>query len=439
MAQTLAKALIPALATAGLVACAGAPVAPVGSKPRITSRATAPVIQVLDAVLSYPGQVAADESAVALEFSIENQGGLTLATEDAKGRQLLQAAAAAPKLIDIVNKVDFKLTGANLAEPLTASITKTQFLNGKAVIQFNHLPPGPLTVTATAYGANNAMIVEASGDGTVVPGKLTVLRLKCKLPPATQETGHIRIEMDCFAQDCFATAPQPVPTSFVPVPLNTVIFNSIGDPFEDGANGIHFENQKRGMFMALRTLTNDLMIVKNQDEDIFHVWPGTTINNAIAVRSGDDTFIYYLYGHRARLNGETKNIALNQTITAPGGLKIHRTRLQNHPQQEVYPTLVLTTPQGDEIKIEDTGHYLSIFGKLGQERVVHEVRGSLGTYNNGSHQDGLLLRDGTRAANLDAFLENWKASFAENLFIGADTFIPDGAKPTLLRDDRTTN
>lgn len=431
----------------GLAACA-APVTP-GTNARPTAGTSnradvaragrVPEVKVVDlnVTTTLPQeQVSADASNVNLEFSFADTqapAAYRLANTPAVADCPATPCAPGTKLIDIVAKVEFKLTGANLAAPLTATVTRAQFLNGKAVIQFNHLPPGPLTVSAIAYNSAGAKVVEANGTGTVQPGKLTQLKLVCVVPPGTPvETGHIRIEMDCFNTDCFGDEPKPQPSSFVPNPVEDVTFSSLGDPHEDGANGYKFDNNLPGTFMAIRTLTDDFMLVKNHGADVTGKWPGATINNAVAIRSGEDTFLFYLYGSRARLNGRPVALLPDQSATAPGGLSIKRMAGPG-------PVLMITSPQGDKLRIDGLGHYLNLTGSIGKDRVVHEVRGSLGTFNNGTPLQGRLLRDGTAAPDLKSFLENWVANWRENLFAGGEAIIPANPKPEQLPANKATN
>jgi hypothetical protein len=331
-----------------------------------------------------------------------------------------------------LDHVDFLVSYGNGAATLKYTVNRAQFLTGKAVLQMNNIPAGLLHVEAVAMRADGSRLISATGDGNVAVGQLTVVHLTCNIPPAPTPgpsatpvaLGHVRLEMDCWTNgQCnptptptpVVTPPMPSPSVFVPYPVNTVNFHSLGDPHEEGANQFRFENQLVGTFQSLQTLTHDLSVIKHQDHDPTGRWPGTTLNQAIGIRSGSDKFVYFVYGHRARLNGKTLNLGLGDTVTADGGATI--TRIAS---DKTVTTFRIVTPQGDQISISDFGAYLNLSGSLGTTRVVGEVNGEFGTYNNGSSQAAMRLRDGTLADSLPAYLNNWFATTDEDFISGAD-------------------
>lgn len=386
-----------------LAACgtaAPAPGVPAPSMKKLSAaKAKAPTVKIIEAdtVVS----VQPDAATMNLEFDVRQEGAT---------RSLMGVDPAAAIAADIAN-VEFTVTGPALAAPLTAIVPRAKFLNGKAVIQFNNLPAGAITISAIAKNAAGGKVVEANGSGAIKVGELTKVKLTCVVPPATG-VGHVRIEMDCFSDDC---RPKPValPTSFVPEPIVDVKFHSIGDPHEDGANGLVFENQLVGTFLALRTLTNDLTIVKSQAKDPTGRWPGATVNNAIAVKSNGDVLRWYMTGRKIDLNGEKITPKAGQKLTAKGGMVI--TFASVGAGQAVAD---LVTPQGDKLRIDDRQIYMNLTGTVGADRVVHEVRGELGTFNNGTPKQGMLMRDGSQAASVAAFLEDWRVRADEDLLKG---------------------
>jgi hypothetical protein len=140
------------------------------------------------------------------------------------------------------------------------------------------------------------------------------------------------------------------------------------------------------------------------------------------------------YGHRARLNGKAVAIAAGQTIKAPGGMQI--TRVASLPE---YMILRVTTPQGDEARFADAGFYMNIDGSIGRDRVVYEVNGELGTYSNEKPEMATIMRNGTKAPNLDAFLKDWYATKEENFFPAGEAFLNKTYDGTPLPPNKPTN
>jgi hypothetical protein len=344
-------------------------------------------------------EVPGDKATVNLEFALQ---------DEALARRLMQVGAAA-NILPQIDSVEFTLTGPNLAQPLVAIVPRAKFLDNKAVIQFNNLPAGAITISAIAKDAAGAKVIEANGGGAIKVGELTKVKLICVAPPATG-TGHVRIELDCFSADC-QPQPNPTPTSFVPDPVQDVYFHSVGDPHEDGANGLKFDNHLSGFYMALRTLTNDFMLVKHQSADPKGRWPGTTLNNAVAIQSNGELFSYYVFGRRMRLNGAELAVAANKTYKSPKGLSITCTSVGGGKA-----VIDLLTAQGDKVRIDDLADYLNLTGTIGKNRVIHEVKGGLGTFNNGKSAEGMLMRDGTQQKDLPKFLNEWLARGDELIF-----------------------
>jgi hypothetical protein len=407
-----------AAATALLTAC-GTTVTHLPTAPKKVAAAApaalkAPSAHVIESVTSVAA-VSPDAATVNLELSLEPEKRGLLAVNDI---EVATAAVATPEsaFAAQIDHVDFLLSYEGGAKPLTYTVTKAQFLSGKAVVQFNNLPAGHLVVAATAFDKNNKQLVTANGEGDIKINELTQVKLKCVVP-AAPGVGHVRLEMDCWSEGC-GPAPMPSPTGFVPFPIVDVNFHSLGDPHEDGANGLQFENQKTGTFMALRTLTNDFMLVKHQAPATGGRWPGTTVNDAVAVQSNGDTFKWLLYGRRILMNGAVVPVKAGMAIKGAHGTIV------SFPQFGADLAVAqITSPQGDKVTIEDRVDFLNVLGTVSASRVVNEVRGAWGTFNNGTPQQGMLLRDGSQA-KLDAFLENWRADASEDLFKDGPAIVP---------------
>jgi hypothetical protein len=382
----------------------------------------------MGACSQFPGQVASGVGPAVMVGATEmamqlpaDQGALSVAialaeSADAAQRRVFSAVQLSEFFKDI-DHIDFTIEVEALPEPIKASVKRTQFLNNQAVLQINNLPPGKIAIRASAQKADGTVVVTANGEGAVVPNQVTGIHLTC-VPRFEAGSGHVRIEMDCWTTcGCGDHAPTPAPSAFVPDPLTIVNFKSIQDPHEEGGNGVKFDNNRVGTFLALKTLTGDFVLEKTQDAVPGGTkWPDKTVNNAVDVKSDGDVFAYYVYGTRAKLNGKTIALESGKTVTAPHGMTITRTGA----------TIALATPEGDAVAIVDKGFYLDVAGTVSGRRVVHEVTGSLGSYNNGSTADAFKLRSGAVTKDMQAFLIDWMVKPAEDLFPLDEPFIPEG-------------
>lgn len=305
-----------------------------------------------------------------------------------------------------IEHIEFTVTVEKLKEPIVAKITKDQFIDQRAKLQVNNLPPGRIAIQAIARDKDGQTIVEATGEGMVTKDEVTTINLIC-VPREDPGLGHVRIEMACW-EECVCVDPTPAPSAFVPNPISIVTFKSWGDPHEEGGNGVKFDNTYAGTFLALQTLTKDFIIQKNQGASRNGKWAGKTVNDAVAIKSNCDVFLHYLDNDRSFLNQDPVSFTPGRAVTAPKGMTIVR-------NGDVF---TVATPQGDTVVIRrrERGAYLDLEGTVAGNRVVHEVQGSLGTYNNGSHADAMRLRDGTVAPDLTTFLRNWAVRGDENLF-----------------------
>lgn len=379
------------------------------------SRATGLALALaLAACAQVPGTPPADETpsvaVVAPTMTMTapaDRGGLELDVRlgDATEAYRLLEARIADWYADIAD-IRFTVTVEKLKAPIVATITKDQFIDKRAKLQVNNLPPGGITIHAVARDKDGGTIVEANGQGTIVRDQIVTINLVC-VPREDPGLGHVRIDMSCW-EECGCTDPTPEPTSFVPNPVTIVSFRSWGDPHEEGGNGVKFDNNVLGTFVALQTLTKDFVLQKNQGAFRDGSWPGRMMNDAVAVRSNGDVFLHYLDNDRSYLNHEAVRFTPGQVVTAPQGMTLARSGA----------VITLATPQGDTVVIrrQGNGGYLDLEGTISGNRVVHEVQGSLGTYNNGSAADAMRLRDGSLAPDLAAFLRNWAVRGDENLF-----------------------
>lgn len=173
----------------------------------------------------------------------------------------------------------------------------------------------------------------------------------------------------------------------------------IGDPHAT-SGGEHWENQQRGDFVALTSKDGSYQVQNRQEklngDDNF------TVNTAAAVKDGDNVVSYDVKTKKLSVNGKD----WDGKTQPEGGTKIEKTG-------DGYK---ITSSKGDETGIHDRGNYLDLDGKLGPDRKVGDIQGSMGKFDNTDDATSHTKRDGTQAANVDEMITDWTAKPGENLF-----------------------
>jgi hypothetical protein len=179
-------------------------------------------------------------------------------------------------------------------------------------------------------------------------------------------------------------------------------WHSVGDPHIKMGNE-NFDNMQRGDFVIAQSQDKSFQVQARQEQmgDNQNV----TVNTAAAVKDGDNVVAY---------DAKTKKLTVNGAEwdgkTQPqGGTKI----------EKIGDGYSVTSSKGDVTNIHDKGGYLDLDGKLGPDRVEGEVRGAHGVFDNTDGSESHIKRDGTRAANRDEMINDWKVKPEEDLFAAA--------------------
>jgi hypothetical protein len=212
-------------------------------------------------------------------------------------------------------------------------------------------------------------------------------------------------------------------------------FSSTGDPHEQTGDGFPFENQKRGVFTAIKSYSaivkdgspSELMLMKKQEPCNV----GVTCNTRVGIYAGGSRIKAYADG-TLWLNGTQTTMATNAVLQLQkpdgslAGGAIRRT--DPTPGLVVYD---VKSPVGDTIQLQVyVPGYISIFGTISSSRKSERVRGSLGCIDADTSQDDDLCKRFVTSLNeisvngqetfypltsdgVNAFLEAWRSVAAD--------------------------
>lgn len=153
---------------------------------------------------------------------LASEGGLAVAFE-------LPLARSVQALPDTTESVTIKISGAGLRAPISKTISRSQFVNQRAEMRVDKLPPGEIRVDATVFDASGAQVTMGGATALIKPGELTKVALNLVVKG---ETGSATIAIDTTVvyDDPVVTIPNPVP-SITPTSLNvTSVSRSYSTP-----------------------------------------------------------------------------------------------------------------------------------------------------------------------------------------------------------------
>lgn len=203
-------------------------------------------------------------------------------------------------------------------------------------------------------------------------------------------------------------------------------FKSHGDPHEVSGDGLKFDNQLVGDFIAMKSKSGDLMLQKRH-ENVGGQNNGVTFNTEASLQTGSDVIHFDSQNNTLTLNGKPTSLANGQTIALPGGGTV--TRNGND--------YTIKTPQGDRFTFIDQGQYMDIDGELSASRKDGEVIGSLGRFDADSDaSNDLVMPDGSVAKDLNQFLEAWRVPYGQRLIPGIAEGDPNKPDPAALKAQR---
>ncbi len=263
---------------------------------------------------------------------------------------------------------------------------------------------------APAGGAQSTLALDA-GTATGTPGGLA----DAGPPPADgvlRDWGLIDVDLDVPDRPDEPTPhygdvpvppvpepkPEPKPEPPPVKPIEGQTFKSWGDPHEITGDGLKFDNQLLGDFVALRSKSGDFELQKRHEHVSGHS-DGVTFNTEAALKTNGNTIHFDSQHNALTINGTKANLADGQTVAMPGGGSV--TRNGNN--------YTITTAQGDSVTFIDQGNYMDIEGKMSASRGDGEIMGSLGRMDADSDaSNDLVLPDGTLAKDVQQFLEAWR-------------------------------
>lgn len=194
-------------------------------------------------------------------------------------------------------------------------------------------------------------------------------------------------------------------------------WHSVGDPHIKMGNE-YFDNMQRGDFVLMQSQDKSFQVQARQEAPPGA--PNVTVNTAAAVKDGDNVVTYDAKTKKLMVNGAEWD---GKTQPA-GGTKI----------EKIGDGYKITSSKGDVTNIHDKGGYLDLDGELGPDRKAGEVRGAHGVFDNTDGTESHVKRDGTRAANRDEMINDWRVKPEEDLFKAAGKGGPGEPKPGEIDD-----
>jgi hypothetical protein len=198
--------------------------------------------------------------------------------------------------------------------------------------------------------------------------------------------------------------PKPVPPPKKPEDCppepkaNGLTFKSWGDPHEITGDGLKFDNQLVGDFVAMLSKSGDFELQKRH-ENVGGQNNGVTFNTEASLKTDGDVVHFDSQNNTLSINGQPANLGNGQTVKLPGGGTV--TRNGNN--------YTINTAKGDTVTFIDQGQYMDIEGKLSDKRADGEVIGSLGRFDADTDaSNDLVMPDGTLAKDVDSFLQAWR-------------------------------
>jgi hypothetical protein len=184
-------------------------------------------------------------------------------------------------------------------------------------------------------------------------------------------------------------------------------FSSWGDPHEVTGDGLKFDNQLTGRFIAFKSDEGDLEVQKDQSPDPTGRWPGMTLNHAIGMKVGENRINYDVLKNSFQINGQTLPFKdMSTTLKDGTTVTISGNKLS------------VTSPRGDVINVTKQDAYLDLSGTISGFRPTDSVQGSLGDFHTGDDQSkDLVTRDGRTVgvAQIADFLNGWRVKPGESL------------------------
>lgn len=197
-------------------------------------------------------------------------------------------------------------------------------------------------------------------------------------------------------------------------------FRSHGDPHEVSGDGLKFDNQLVGDFIAMKSKSGDLMLQKRH-EHVHGRNDGVTFNTEASLQTNGDVIHFDSQSNALTVNGKPTVLRNGESMKLPGGGTLTRNG----------DNYTIKTAQGDTITFLDQGDYMDIEGELSPTRKDGEVLGSLGRFDADSDaSNDLVMPDGSLAKDLGEFLEAWRVPFGQRLIPGVapgDTSVAGGA------------
>ena len=207
-------------------------------------------------------------------------------------------------------------------------------------------------------------------------------------------------------------------------PPKTNPFGGWGEPHLITSDGVNYDFQGKGEFIAVKSSTDNFEIQARQVDSDRWTAPGlVTVNTAIAINTGQGQNIISVYSNPNRIFINRTERKLTDKISLNGGDKIEIVNSS---------TIMITSSQNDEIKINLRDTYLDYQVQLATNR-QGKVSGLLGNFDRISDND-ILSANGEKI-DLSSYNSLYK-TFADSWRVTNSYFNYDAGKNTDSYTDR---
>ncbi|GAB3998695.1 hypothetical protein GCM10028807_47070 [Spirosoma daeguense] len=192
--------------------------------------------------------------------------------------------------------------------------------------------------------------------------------------------------------------------------------HSTGDPHLTSLDGLRYDFQGHGEFIALKS-TSDNFEVQVRQESVNNS-ETATMNTAVAIQTGTDVVCVTVKPDRLFINNQSKDLTTLTSLTLAGGAAISKTK------DSGYDVLNVRHKNGDLVKVRFHGSYLLDYSLYLSDSRKDKVFGLMGNYD-GNKDNDVQVRNGkvlSGQASLKfeemypTFADSWRITQANSLF-----------------------
>lgn len=193
--------------------------------------------------------------------------------------------------------------------------------------------------------------------------------------------------------------------------------HSTGDPHITTLDGLHYDFQGHGEFIAAKSTTDNFEVQIRQEDVNKNGF--ATLNTAVAVQTGSDKVCVTVKPDRLFINNQPQDLANLTTIALKDGASVRKTNEGSYTVVNIY------TKTGDLVKVRFHGSYLLDYSLYITENRKSKIEGIVGNYDGNKDNDvqikgGKILSgqaQGIKFSDLyPTFADSWRITQEKSLF-----------------------